>query len=198
DHPKRHHKPRLPHKGRHRSDKRIPPFPHPLADRSRPSTGSRRQGSPAHHSAGSHQNALHHSSRRLDWFERSQPRLTRLRVREQRTTNPADAPVSLKALHSSRAQSAQFAVAVAVDGLAKQRFELRAFHSRSVGLSVFCFLWHHITCLYVRCRSRASSARPRLIRDLTVPSGTLKAVAISRQSMSCRSLKITASRSSGD
>src|SRR5712675_154722 len=81
---------------------------------------------------------------------------------------------------------------ITIQGVREQRFELGAFDP------VFCFTWHQITCLYVRCRRRASSARPRLILDLTVPSGTLRAVAISRWSTSCKYLKITASRSYGD
>src|ERR1700722_5594844 len=95
--------------------------------------------------------------------------------------------MSVEALLSGGGQ-----LALPIHGLAEQRLELGAFDP------VFCFIWHQITCLYVRCRRRASSDRPRLILDLTVPSGTLRAVAISRKSISCKSLKIPASRSSGD
>ena len=44
----------------------------------------------------------------------------------------------------------------------------------------------------------ANSLRPRLIRDFTVPSGILSTSAISRYSISCRSLKMTASRRSAE
>ena len=75
--------------------------------------------------------------------------------------------MGFKAFLANRAQ-------LTFQGVREQRFELGAFDP------VFCFTCHQITCLYVRCRRRASSARPRLILDLTVPSGTLRAVAISR------------------
>src|SRR5271170_7161013 len=106
--------------------------------------------------------------RRLDRLQRPQPLLPGLHVRKQRTANRAHPPMGLKAFHPCRAQ-----LAVTIQGVAEQRFEFGAFEP------VFGFVWHQITCLYVRCRRRASSARPRLILDLTVPSGTLKAVAIS-------------------
>ena len=70
----------------------------------------------------------------------------------------------------------------AVHVIADQNFELRAVHTAS-----FCFR-----------SSRASSARPRLIRDFTVPSGICSTSAISRYSISCKSRKITASRKSGE
>ena len=62
----------------------------------------------------------------------------------------------------------------AIDRLEKQSLEFGAVHS------VLDFVSHQITCLYVRESKRASSARPRFILDFTVPSGTLRAVAISR------------------
>ena len=37
----------------------------------------------------------------------------------------------------------------------------------------------YITCLSIRCKSLASSPRPRLMRLLTVPSGMRRTVAIS-------------------
>ena len=70
----------------------------------------------------------------------------------------------------------------AVHVIADQDFHLCAVHTTS-----FCFR-----------SSRASSARPRLIRDFTVPSGISSTSAISRYSISCKSRKITASRKSGD
>src|ERR1019366_9190815 len=118
-------------------------------------------------------------SRSLAAPQRPQPLLPRLHLREQRTANRADPPVSLEALFASRAQ-------LPVQSVADQPFELGALHLGSPtvpvlagrgGDSVLRFLCHQITCLSVRCRRRASSARPRLILDLTVPSGTLKAVA---------------------
>src|ERR1700730_17309449 len=48
------------------------------------------------------------------------------------------------------------------------------------------------------CKMRASSMRPRLMRDFTVPSGTAKVRCISPYSSCWRSRKITASRSSGE
>ena len=60
-----------------------------------------------------------------------------------------------------------------VQRIAEEAVKLGALHT------VFGFAWHHITCLYVRCRRRASSARPRFILDFTVPSGTFSIVAIS-------------------
>ena len=42
--------------------------------------------------------------RRLDLFERPQPFLPRLHIREQRTANRADAPMSFEALLARRAQ----------------------------------------------------------------------------------------------
>src|SRR6202051_2544 len=48
------------------------------------------------------------------------------------------------------------------------------------------------------CKMRASSMRPRLMRDFTVPSGTASVRWISPYSSCCRSRKITASRNSGE
>ncbi len=188
DHPERHHKPRLTYKGRHWSEEGsregIPPLPRPLAERSRPAVARRRLRPRAHDSTGSRQNVAHQIRRRLGRLQCQcpQPLLPRLHVRQQRTANRTDAPMGFEALLASRTQPA-------FQGVADERFELGALDLGSPtgpvlagrgGGPVFGFLWHHITCLYVRCRSRASSARPRLILDLTVPSGTLKAVAISR------------------
>src|SRR5208282_609870 len=192
-HPERHHKARLANKGRQWSKKGIPRLPRPLHERSRPTAGRSRHCPRAHDSAGGCQYVVHQMRRRFDCLERPQPLPPSLYVREQRTTNGADAPMGFEALHAaSRTQLAFALQSVIVQSVIEERFELGALHP------VFGLVWHQITCLYVRCSRRASSARPRLILDLTVPSGTLKAVAISRQSMSCRSLKITASRSSGD
>src|SRR5580698_9000325 len=113
--------------------------------------------------------------RRFDWLQRLQPQLPSLHVGKHRTAGRADAAMGLEALFTSWIELASVG---RIDRLTQQRLELCAF-DLAVG-PVFCFTWHQITCLYVRCRRRASSARPRLILDLTVPSGTLRAVAISR------------------
>jgi len=69
-----------------------------------------------------------------------------------------------------------------VEVVAQQNFDVRAIHN-----AARCFF-----------SSLASSARPRLSRDLTVPSGISNTNAISRYSISCKSRNITVSRSSGD
>src|SRR5271168_2086170 len=169
DHPERHHKARLTHKGADRREEGVPPFSQALGARSLTAVSHPGQRPRADDTAGSDQNVVDQMRRRFDVFQRPEPLPPSLHVREQRTANRAGPPMSFEYLLASWAQ-----LAVVVHGLAEQRVELGAFDP------VFCFTWHQITCLYVRCRRRASSARPRLILDLTVPSGTLRAVAISR------------------
>src|SRR6185312_6478774 len=105
--------------------------------------------------------------RRLYFCQRLQPGMPSLSFMEQRAAELAHPSMGFERCEFFAGQSAIY-------GLAEQRVEFRAAHP------VIFFAWHHITCLYVRCKRRASSARPRLILDLTVPSGTFSTVAISR------------------
>src|SRR5579862_1597913 len=95
-----------------------------------------------------------------------EPVLADFRFRQQRPADGASFCVRLE-------RGSFWAGKDLVQGIAEQRVELAAVHI------VMVFGCHHITCLYVRCSRRASSARPRFIRDLTVPSGTFSTVAIS-------------------
>src|SRR5260370_42319994 len=105
--------------------------------------------------------------RRLDFFKRLQPTASGFGFLKQR---PAE--LTLVTVGFKRGQP--LAREGSVNGLTEQSVALCAVHS------VIFLTCHHITCLYVRWRRRASSARPRLILDFTVPSGTFSTVAISR------------------
>ena len=83
----------------------------------------------AHDSTGGRQNVVYKVRRRLDLLQRPQPLLPRLHVREQRTANPANAPVSLEALLARGAQPA-------FEGVAEERFKFGALDP------VFYFIWH--------------------------------------------------------
>src|SRR5579864_2317898 len=95
-----------------------------------------------------------------------QPAQASVGFRQQRAAGRTAPGMSLEALQFVPAQAP-------VEGFAEKGVELAARHTVPV------FRCHHITCLYVRCSRRASSARPRFILDFTVPSGTLSTVAIS-------------------
>ena len=117
-------------------------------------------------SGGGQQNVVHQVGGRLDFGQRFQPAPSRIGFREQRAADRADPGMGLKAFQLWPGQRP-------VEGFDQQRVKLRALHA------VFGFACHHITCLYVRCSRRASSARPRFILDFTVPSGTFSTVAMS-------------------
>src|SRR5581483_3132956 len=113
------------------------------------------------------EDVVHQVHWRFNFLERLQPVAPFLGLCPERPTQLAAAGVSLEALPFGAGQNC-------IHGVAQDSVELGALHS------VMEFTWHQITCLYVRWRRRASSARPRLILDFTVPSGTFRASAISR------------------
>ena len=112
------------------------------------------------------QDVVHQVDRRIDFHQFVQPAQAGIGFRQQRPAGRTAPGVSLEALQFLAAQAL-------VERFGEKSVELAALHS------VFVFRCHYITCLYVRCSRRASSARPRFILDFTVPSGTLRTVAIS-------------------
>src|SRR5438270_8237089 len=117
-------------------------------------------------SGGGGQNVVYQVGGRLDFGQRLHPALAFLGFRLEQTAHRAHPGMSVETLHFRSAQSM-------VKSVDQKSVELCTLHT------VFAFAWHHITCLYVRVSRRASSARPRFILDLTVPSGTLRTAAIS-------------------
>src|SRR5215470_13125196 len=104
------------------------------------------------------QDTIDQTGWRLHLREFLQPVAARLSFGEQRPAGGASPRMGLETVESRPAQNA-------VKRVREQGIELVALHP------VTGLFWHHITCLYVRCSRRASSARPRFIRDFTVPSG---------------------------
>src|SRR5207237_10763083 len=104
------------------------------------------------HSRGRGEDVVDQVRGRLDFDYRLEPAHAGLSLDEEWAARRTGLAVDLKSLSRSSTESA-------VQGLREEGLKLCAMHS---GLGFAC---HQTTCLFIRERRRASSARPRLILD---------------------------------